>query len=108
MSVVAFVDDLMDRSRITSAVEGVRYQRAIGGDGVSDVEVEIVIIDLLKHAGSVVAIRAHYPAARLIGFAPHVDAASTNAALMGVDVAVPRSRFFRDITAVMQQALHHE
>ena len=108
MSVVAFVDDLMDRSRITSAIEGVRYQRTIAVDAVSDFEVKIVIVDLLKHAGSVVAIRAHYPAARLIGFAPHVDAASTNAVLMGVDVAVPRSRFFRDITAVMQQALLHD
>ena len=99
--IVAFVDDLMDRSRISAAFDGVKFQRAIARDEPPKRDVDVVVIDLAKHAAIVSVIRAGYPTALLIGFAPHVDEASVNAAQVGVDRALPRSRFFRDVAAAL-------
>lgn len=98
MDVVAFVDDLMDRSRLSGALPGVRFVRAVSDIGRADV----VIIDLARHGDLVRAVRGAHGTARIIAFGPHVDDDALEAALNeGADRAVPRSRFFRDPAAAL-------
>jgi hypothetical protein len=97
MTVVAFVTDLMDRSRITAAVPETIFARAtVEADGA-----DYVIVDLARFADDVPAIRA---ATRgiVVAFGPHVDddrlAAAADA---GADRVLRRSAFFRDPAAAV-------
>ena len=98
MRVCALVTDLMDRSKISSAVTGVEFVRAAAactGAGV-------VIVDLAKFGDQVAALRASSPAARMICFGPHVDdAGAAGAREAGADVVLPRSKFFHDPSAAI-------
>jgi hypothetical protein len=97
--VCALVSDLMDRSRITAAVEGVEFVRAADSCAGADV----VIVDLSRFGSEVASLRAVAPAARLVGFGPHVDDASAAAATeAGADLVLPRSKFFRDPGAAVR------
>ena len=97
MTVVALVTDLMDRSKLSTAVPGVTFARAV--DGCSDASV--VIIDLARYGDDVAAVRAVAPRARIIGFGPHVDGeGAERARAAGADVVLARSRFFRDPAAI--------
>jgi hypothetical protein len=50
----------------------------------------------------VAAVRAASPSARLVCFGPHVDEdAAAAATAAGADAVLPRSQFFRDITAAV-------
>lgn len=103
LTVVAFVDDLMDRSRVSAAVPGVRFARAVD-ELVVDSEaapIDVVVIDLVRYASKVELARALVPQARFIGFAPHVSEIARDETASGVDIALPRSRFFHDIRAVI-------
>jgi hypothetical protein len=94
--IVALVSDLMDRSRLTGALDDVLFARDVEGCAGADV----VIVDLGRHADSVVALRAALPSARIVAFGAHVDNARlAQAETDGADVALPRSRFFRDPAA---------
>jgi hypothetical protein len=96
--VCALVSDLMDRSKITAAFAEVTFARS--ADACSDAEV--VIVDLARFGGEVVAVRASAPSARLVCFGPHVDEGSADAArAAGADVVLPRSQFFRDPAAAI-------
>src|SRR3954470_2645849 len=89
MRVCALVTDLMDRSKISSAIPGVGFML----DGAADV----VIVDIARSGPQVVAeIRAEMPAVRIVCFGPHVDDEAADAArAAGADVVLPRSRSFR-------------
>jgi hypothetical protein len=98
MRVCALVSDLMDRSKVSSAVADVAFVRkaAVCADA------DIVIVDLARFGDQVAALRAAAPAARLVCFGPHVDKASADAATTaGADEVMPRSKFFRDIAAAI-------
>jgi hypothetical protein len=98
MHVVALVDDLMDRSRVTSALPGTRFVRT--ADDAKDADV--VVVDLARHGDAVRALRAQSSAVRIIAFGPHVDEeAADRAQRDGADVVLPRSRFFRDPAAAI-------
>jgi len=100
MRVVALVDDLMDRSKVSSAFPGAQFARDEAAAGGADV----VIVDLARHGGAVGALRATAPGARLVAFGPHVDdAAFARARDDGADVVVARSVFFRDPAAAVTQ-----
>ncbi len=89
----AFVDDLMDRSRLQAALPAVEFVRTAAECAGSDV----VVVDLARHVRDVAAIRAAAPGARLVGFAPHVDETAAEEALAaGADDVLARSRFFHD------------
>ena len=91
--VVALVDDLMDRSRISAAIPGVVF--AGGPDAAPGADV--VVVDLGRHAAALELIRHRAPRALLVAFGSHVDAATLDAArAAGADRVLPRSRFFRD------------
>ncbi len=98
MRVCALVTDLMDRSKITAAVEGVEFVRAVDACAGADV----VIVDLARFGAEVGALRTVAPAARLVCFGPHVDEAGAAAAsVAGADLVLPRSQFFRDPAAAV-------
>jgi DNA-binding NarL/FixJ family response regulator len=96
VNVVAYVNDLMDRSKIQSAVPGATFVREPGAATGADV----VIVDLARFADVVTAIRDQAPDARIVAFGPHVDDELLQRARdAGVDSVLPRSQFFRDPAA---------
>ena len=98
MTTVALVSDLMDRSRISGAVPEVAF--ASGPDACAGADV--VIVDLGGHAGEVAGVRRVAPDARIVAFGRHDDPdALARAQAEGADVAVARSRFFRDPITVV-------
>ena len=98
MRVVALVDDLMDRSKVSSAFPDAQFAR----DAVAAGGADVVIVDLARHGDTVGALRAAAPRARLVAFGPHVDDAALDRARSdGADAVVARSVFFRDPAAVV-------
>jgi hypothetical protein len=96
MRIVALVTDLMDRSRISGAIDGVEFATTVDGVG----NAEVVIIDLARFADSVAAVRTAAPAARVVAYGAHVDEPLLDRARQdGADLVLPRSRFFRDPAA---------
>lgn len=94
MIVAATTTDLMDRSRITSAIPEVRFSL--------DAPADVVIVDLARGAARVAEIRMAMPDARIVGYGPHVDDHTASAARnAGADAVLPRSRFFRDPAAAI-------
>jgi len=98
MTIVAFVSDLMDRSKVQSAIAEATFARdpaAAAGAG-------IVIVDLARFADAVAAIRFAAPNARIVAFGPHVDDELLRRARDdGADAVLPRSQFFRDPSAAV-------
>ena len=93
MRIVAITGDLMDRSRISGAIDGVEFAR----DAAACAGADVVVIDLARNAELVAAVRAAAPAARIVAFGPHVDAGALEQATAdGADSVLPRSRFFQD------------
>ncbi|MDQ1520929.1 MAG: hypothetical protein QOI55_2002 [Actinomycetota bacterium] len=93
MDVVGFVDDLMDRSRVTGALPGIRFVKS--ADAAKDAD--LAIVDLARYGEVVRALRAQSTTLRIVAFGPHVDEDAANRAQEdGADVVLPRSRFFRD------------
>ena len=100
MRVCALVGDLMDRSRVSSAIDGVEFVR----DAAACAGAEVVVVDLARSGDQIAAVRAAAPDARLVAFGPHVDEAGAEAAsAAGADVVMPRSRFFRDPAAAISE-----
>jgi hypothetical protein len=86
--VVAASTDLMDRSRIAATVPGVVLVQSLTG-----VEADVVLVDVSRPA-LVAELRA-VRAARIVGYAPHVDDAAQGAALAaGCTEVLARSVFF--------------
>ena len=99
MRVIAIVSDLMDRSRVSGAVPDVAFTT----DPAACRDADVVVIDLARHSGSVAAVRATAPSARIVAFGPHVDdELLAGARSQGADVVLPRSQFFRDPAAALQ------
>jgi hypothetical protein len=98
MKIVALTVDLMDRSRLSSALGDVEFARDAAGCAGADV----VVIDLARDAAAVAEVRAAVPAARIVAFGPHVDTELLDrAAADGADAVLPRSRFFQDPAAAL-------
>lgn len=98
MKIVAFTTDLMDRSRISAAVQGVEFAR----DAVAAEGADVVVVDLARDASLVAAVRAAAPTARIVAFGPHVDTAVLDRADRdGADRVLPRSKFFQDPAAAL-------
>lgn len=101
MRVVALVDDLMDRSRVSSAVPGVEMI----SDPAAASGADRVVVDLAGHADAIGAVRGAAPGAWIIAYGRHDDTAALAAArAAGADVVMPRSRFFRDPASAIERA----
>jgi hypothetical protein len=100
LDIVAFVDDLMDRSRLSGALPATRFARDTSDAQAADV----AIVDLARHADAVRALRAQSPSLRIVAFGPHVDdVAIERAQRDGADTVMPRSRFFHDPAAAISR-----
>jgi hypothetical protein len=96
--IVAFVDDLLDRSRVANALPDVAFVRDAAAVGPADV----VLVDVATHGHELPAMRAASPQARIVAFGQHTDVEALDAARQaGADVVWPRSRFFRDPAAAV-------
>ncbi len=93
MRTIAFVRDLMDRSKIQGTLPDVLFASAV--DDAEDADA--IVVDLATHADLVAELRAKAPHARIVGYGAHVDVAALQRAVDdGADRALPRSQFFRD------------
>jgi hypothetical protein len=100
--IVGLVGDLLDQSRLESGLPGIVF----GGDPDACSGADVVLVDLARFGDQISAIRAIAPAAKIVGFGAHVDEAALAAARTeGADLALPRSRMFRDPAGVVA-ALH--
>lgn len=95
--VVAYVTDLMDRSKIAglgSVLFTTDPNDAAAGAW--------VVVDLGAHADLVRPIRQAAPSARVVAYGRHTEVAALRQALDdGADTAVPRSKFFADMAGVL-------
>ena len=95
--VLAYVPDLMDRSRL-SGLPGIEL-RFVSDPGelathAAHWQADVVVVDLGR-AGVLDALRAGDIGGRLVGFGSHVDADTLEAArAAGCHEVLPRSRFF--------------
>ncbi len=100
MTVCALVSDLMDRSRVSAAVPDVRFATEPGGCAGADV----IVVDVGGHGGAIAELRSLVPGARIVAFGRHDNPEALAAAeAAGADVALPRSRFFRDPAAAVMR-----
>jgi hypothetical protein len=100
MRIMALMSDLMDRSRVSAAIDAVEFVRDARACSTADV----VIVDIARHGDAIAEVRAAAPAARLVAFGPHVDEAGLDRARAdGADVVLVRSRFFADPAAVTHE-----
>ena len=101
MNVVAYVTDLMDRSKVESAVDGVSFAR----DPAAAAAADVIVVDLARFGNALGAIRAAAPDARIVAFGPHVDdELLERARAAGADTVLARSQFFRDPAAACGNA----
>lgn len=99
--VVAFVDDLMDRSRLRG-IDGLTFTR----NTETCTDATVVIVDLARHAAVIPEITRVAPAARIVAFGSHVDTdALDDAARNGATLVLPRSRFLGDPVTVVRSLL---
>ena len=88
--VVAFVPDLMDRSRLSAP--GVEVVFVDDPEGLADTHAALVVVDLAR-PGAIEALAA--VAGPTVGFVSHIDESTMAAALAaGCDEVLARSRFF--------------
>jgi DNA-binding NarL/FixJ family response regulator len=100
VTVLAYIPDLMDRSRVSAAVEGVEFVKAPGD--VSRAEAGDVVVVDLGRPGALEAVADLGPGVRSIGFASHVDRSlMERAEQAGVGEVLPRSRFFASMAVML-------
>ena len=88
--VVAFIPDLMDRSRLSAP--GVEVVFVDDPEGLADAHADLVVADLAR-PGAIESLGA--VAGPTVGFVAHIDGATMAAALAaGCDEVLARSRFF--------------
>lgn len=100
MRVVAFVPDLMDRSRVAAAVPGVRFVADPGALGAE--AADLALVDLGRPGALEAAAGLAAAGVRVVGFAAHVDAdLLARAGEAGCAEALPRSVFFRRLASIV-------
>ena len=102
MTVVAYVPDLMDRSKVAAAAPGTRFART-PADLAAGAGPGVVVVADLARPGAVDGLGAAAAAgARTIGFGSHVDRATlAAAAAAGVGEVMPRSEFYRRLAELL-------
>lgn len=102
--VLAYVPDLMDRSRLSAVPDiDLRFVSAAADLASSSAGwvPDVVVVDLAR-PGVIDALRAGGIPGRVVGFGSHVDTATLDAArAAGCHEVLPRSRFFADAGRVI-------
>jgi DNA-binding NarL/FixJ family response regulator len=103
MTVVAYVPDLMDRSKVAAAGPPVSFVST--PDALVDAApgADVVVVDLGR-PGVVDALPALVATgARVVAFGSHVDRATLDSArAAGCEEVLPRSAFFRDLPQLLR------
>ena len=101
--VVALVPDLMDRSRISAAVAGVRFVADADAlsEAVGAAPGAVALVDLGRPHALEAGRRLVATGTRVVGFAAHVDGALLSAADAAGIEALPRSRAFRSLPTLL-------
>ncbi|MCU1372969.1 MAG: hypothetical protein JWO68_255 [Actinomycetia bacterium] len=98
MRVVVLTPDLADRARIAAVVPDAGFVGAAALLPRAAEGAEVVVVDLSRAGVLDVLAEVVALGGRVVGYGPHVDAELlATASAAGVE-AVPRSRFFRDMT----------
>ena len=94
--VAAYTPDLMDRSRISSALPGGDVRFVGSADALVGLAgVDVVVVDLAKRGALDVLAAIVASGVRVVAYGSHVDRAMLDAArAAGVGTVLPRSRFF--------------
>ena len=102
MRVVAYVPDLMDRSKVSGAAPGAAFVASPGALAGTAAGADVVVVDLGR-AGVLDAMPALAAGgARVVGFGSHVDRDTLDAArAAGCTEVLPRSAFFRDLPGLL-------
>lgn len=100
-TVVAYVPDLMDRSKVAAAVPGATFVPTVAALGERAAGAGIVVVDLGRPG--VIDLLGDLAAsgARVVGFASHVDRATLDTAAAAGCRAYRRSEFFSRIAAIV-------
>lgn len=107
MTVVAYVPDLMDRSKVAAAAPDARFVTSAAAleAAVAAAAPPVTVLVDLSRAGAIAAGRALVEAGvTVVGFGSHVDVALLTEASDAGLVAIPRSRAFRDLPALLAGA----
>jgi hypothetical protein len=97
MAVVAYVPDLMDRSRISAGAPATTFVTRLHALAEAAVGAEAVVVDL-ERPGVLEALPTLVATGvRVVGFGSHVDRGTLEAAAATGCVAMPRSQFFRSL-----------
>lgn len=99
MNVVAYVPDLMDRSRL-AGIDGLVFAAAPGDLVGMAAGADLVVVDLSRPG--VLEALAELEGVRTIGFGSHVDRDLLAAAVAaGCQEVLPRSRFFARVAELL-------
>jgi len=99
---VAFVPDLMDRSRITAAAPGCTFVRTTDELVAASDDADLVVVDLNRAGVLDVLADVAARAPRTIGFASHVERELLDdARAAGCDQVLARSAFFARIADLL-------
>jgi hypothetical protein len=102
VNVVALVDDMMDRTRLSAQLPDVTF----ASEPARCAGATVVVVDAERRGSAIAEIRAVAPSAAVVAFGPHVDdEVLATARADGAALAIPRSRFFRDPAAAIRSAL---
>ena len=98
--VVAYVPDLMDRSKVAAAAPGAVFVGAPADLEARAADADLVVVDLDRPG--VIDVLPALAGVRTIGFASHVAAEVIDAAQRaGCGEVLPRSRFFSQVAALL-------
>jgi len=97
MTIAVFAPDLGDRTRIGAAVPDAVFVRSVRELAGAD----IAVLDLSRPGALEVVDDLVAACGRVVAFGPHVAADALAAASDAGAEALPRSRFFRDVAALL-------
>jgi hypothetical protein len=99
MRVVAYVPDLMDRSKVTAAAPGAAFVNVPAELVTATVEgaADLVLVDLGRPGVLAVLAEVVATGARVVGFGSHVERSTLEEAAATGCEAMPRSLFFRSV-----------
>ena len=101
VSVVGFVPDLMDQSKLRLEIPEICFIKEVSE--LFDLDVDLVVVDLSKP--EVLDVLTEIKSTTL-GFASHIDKETITAAeKAGCTKVVPRSKFFRDLHSLVNGVL---
>lgn len=101
MGVVAYVPDLMDRSKLAGAASDVTFVGGPAGLAAAASEADLVVVDLDRPGVLDVLADVVATGVPVVGFAAHVDDSTLEAATARGCRAMPRSRFFRSLPTLL-------